>query len=231
MVEIKNVTISEKGTSKKIINNVSFVVENGKIVALIEENGTGSIALLKAVAGLKKITEGDILIQNKSVKLRLNWCEKSIGYAFEDLKEYDKFTVYEFLDFVANEHKVDVNFTQNYINYYVNMFKLNDVLYVKIKNLSPANCKKVFIIASIIFNPTNWVLFEPFSGLNEADKKAVINLIKSEKQRGVAILIACKDLSMVEKLCNCVALLNGGKLEFFGNIASAKAFNKTIKKI
>lgn len=224
MIKIENVSIWQKGENKKIINNVSFSVDNGEVVCLIGESGSGKSTLLKAIAGLKKINEGNIFVQGKSVKLRLNCDEKSIGYAFADLIGYDKFTVYEFLNFVANEHKIDPNLSQIDINCYIDMFNINDVLNDCIKNLSFANRKKVFIIASILFKPSEWILDDPFSGLYEEDKCVVCNLIKEQKQNGVAIIIASNKIEKIECLCDKIAYLEGGEVAFFGAVDKAKEF-------
>lgn len=225
MIKIENVSMWQKGESKKIINNVSFSVDNGEVVGLIGENG---LVLLKAIAGLRKINVGDIFVQGKSVKLRLNCDEKSIGYAFADLTDYDKFTVYEFLNFVANEHKIDPNLSQIDINCYIDMFKLNDVLNDCIKNLSFSNRKIVFIIASILFKPSEWILDDPFSGLSEDDKCVVSNLIKTEKQNGVAILIASNEFEEIERLCDKIVYLESGELAFFCNDDKAKGFKVNL---
>ena len=221
MIKIENVSMWQKGENKKIINNVSFSVGNGEVVGLIGENGS---VLLKAIAGLKKINAGDIFVQGKSVKLRLNCDEKNIGYAFADLTDYDKFTVYEFLNFVANEHKIDPNLSQIDINCYIDMFKLNDVLNDCIKNLSVANRKRVFIIASIFFKPTEWILDSTFSGLSEEDKCVVCNLIKGQKQNGVAVILTSNKFEEIEYLCDKIAYLKGGEVAFFGAVDKAKEF-------
>ncbi len=225
MIKIENVSMWQKDESKKIINNVSFSVDNGEVVGLIGENGS---VLLKAIAGVKKINAGDIFVQGKSVKLRLNCDEKSIGYAFADLTDYDKFTVYEFLNFVANEHKIDPNLSQIDINCYIDMFKLNDVLNDCIKNLSVANRKKVFIIASILFKHSVWILDDPFNGLSKEDKSIVYNLIREQKQNGVAVLIVSNEFEEIERLCDKIAFLNNGELAFFCNVDKAKEFKVNL---
>ena len=66
MIEIKNV--SKKYGSKKALDNVSFNIENGNIFAFIGHNGAGKTTMIKAMMGIIGFDEGDILINEKSIK-------------------------------------------------------------------------------------------------------------------------------------------------------------------
>ena len=66
MISIKNVT--KKYGDKKALNNVSFNVENGEIFAFIGHNGAGKTTMIKSIIGILDFDEGDILINNTSIK-------------------------------------------------------------------------------------------------------------------------------------------------------------------
>ena len=67
MIEIKHVSKTYNG-EKKALKDVSFKVNDGKIFAFIGHNGAGKTTLIKSIVGILNFEEGDILINNKSIK-------------------------------------------------------------------------------------------------------------------------------------------------------------------
>ena len=74
MIEIKNVSKSYNG-KKKALDNVSFKVNDGEIFAFIGHNGAGKTTLIKSMIGILDFDEGDILIDNKSIKTNTIECK------------------------------------------------------------------------------------------------------------------------------------------------------------
>ena len=70
MIEIKNVSKSYNG-KKKALDNVSFKVNDGEIFAFIGHNGAGKTTLINSMIGILDFDEGDILIDNKSIKTNI----------------------------------------------------------------------------------------------------------------------------------------------------------------
>ena len=71
---------SKKYGSKKALDNVSFNIENGNIFAFIGHNGAGKTTMIKAMMGIIGFDEGDILINEKSIKENPIECKKIMAY-------------------------------------------------------------------------------------------------------------------------------------------------------
>ena len=67
MIEIKNISKSYDGV-KKVLDDVSFTVNDGEIFAFIGHNGAGKTTTIKCLVGILDFDHGDILINNKSIK-------------------------------------------------------------------------------------------------------------------------------------------------------------------
>ena len=65
MIEVKNVSIKREG--KKILSNLSFSAESGKITALIGPNGSGKSTLIEAIAGELVPSQGSIKLENQEL--------------------------------------------------------------------------------------------------------------------------------------------------------------------
>ena len=78
MIEIKNVSKTYNGKNKAL-NNISFKINNGEIFAFIGHNGAGKTTMIKSIVGILDFEEGDILINNKSIKKEPIACKKMMA--------------------------------------------------------------------------------------------------------------------------------------------------------
>ena len=91
MIEIKNVT--KRYGNKEAIKNVSFNVNDGEIFAFIGHNGAGKTTLIKAIVGIHKFDEGDILINDKSIIKDPIICKKQMAFVPDNPELYEKMKV------------------------------------------------------------------------------------------------------------------------------------------
>ena len=93
--EIKNVTFSVDGNEK--VKNVSFSIENeGDIICLLGPSGIGKTTVLRTIAGLEKINEGEIFLKGKLISSKNNHIEpenRNISLAFQDNCLFPHYTV------------------------------------------------------------------------------------------------------------------------------------------
>ena len=88
MIEIKNVT--KKYGNNIALKDVSFTVNDGEIFAFIGHNGAGKTTLIKAIVGIHKFDEGDILINGKSIKLDPVSCKKEMAFVPDNPELYEQ---------------------------------------------------------------------------------------------------------------------------------------------
>jgi len=67
-IEFRNVSFSYPKSSEKVLDNLSFIIEPGKRVALIGENGAGKTTIIKLLARFYDVTEGEILINDINIR-------------------------------------------------------------------------------------------------------------------------------------------------------------------
>ena len=88
MIEIKNVSKSYDG-KKKALDDVSFKINNGEIFAFIGHNGAGKTTMIKSIIGILNFDEGDILINDKSIKKEPIECKKMMAYVPDNPDLYE----------------------------------------------------------------------------------------------------------------------------------------------
>ena len=209
MIEIKNVSKTYDGV-KKALNDVSFSVKDGEIFAFIGHNGAGKTTMIKSIIGILDFQEGDILINNKSIKKDPIACKLDMAYVPDNPDLYENMKAIDFINFVLDMYDVPSNIRKEKIEKYAKLFELEDKLTDDIASFSHGMKQKVALIAALAHDPKVLIMDEPFVGL---DPKAVYDIKEIMKQMakdGKTIFFSTHILDVAEKLCSRVAIIKNG---------------------
>ena len=215
MIEIKNVSKSYNG-KKKALDNVSFKVNDGEIFAFIGHNGAGKTTLIKSMIGILDFDEGDILIDNKSIKTNTIECKKIMSYVPDNPDMYENMKAIDFINFVCDMYETPYEIRKNNIDKYAKMFELTDKLNNDISSFSHGMKQKVALIAALAHDPKILIMDEPFVGLDPKAVYDVKEIMKEMTKSGKTIFFSTHILDVAEKLCDRVAIIKNGKIVKIG---------------
>ena len=221
MIEIKKVTKIYNG-EKKALNNISFKVDGGEIFGFIGHNGAGKTTMIKSIVGILDFNDGDILINNKSIKTNPIECKMDIAYVADNPDLYENMKAIDFINFVCDMYEVDKDTRMNNVNKYAKMFEIEDKLGDDISSFSHGMKQKIALIAALSHNPKILIMDEPFVGL---DPKAVFDIkeiMRSMAKEGKTIFFSTHILDVAEKLCDRVAIIKNGKIVKIGKMKDIK---------
>lgn len=221
MIEINNIS-KEYKKNKKVINNLSMKINNGEIFGFLGPNGAGKTTTIKMITGILDVDEGDILIDNYSIKSRPVEAKKNIGLVLDNPDVFLKLKGIEYLNFVADVYDVSEEQRISVIKNLSEIFELKDVLNNKIQSYSHGMKQKLLIISSLLSNPKNWILDEPMTGLDPKSFFELKNLMREHAKNGNAVFFSTHILDVAEKLCDRVAIINEGRLLFIGTYQEMK---------
>lgn len=221
MIEIKNVSKSYNG-KKKALDNVSFKVNAGEIFAFIGHNGAGKTTLIKAMIGILDFDEGDILIDNKSIKTNTIECKKIMSYVPDNPDMYENMKAIDFINFVCDMYETPYEIRKNNIDKYAKMFELTDKLNNDISSFSHGMKQKVALIAALAHDPKILIMDEPFVGLDPKAVYDVKEIMKEMTKSGKTIFFSTHILDVAEKLCDRVAIIKNGKIVKIGKMKDIK---------
>lgn len=233
MIEINNIS-KEYKKNKKVINNLSMKINNGEIFGFLGPNGAGKTTTIKMITGILEVDEGDILIDNYSIKSKTVEAKKNIGLVLDNPDVFLKLKGIEYLNFVADVYDVSEKQRISVIKNLSEIFELKDVLNNKIQSYSHGMKQKLAIISSLLNNPKNWILDEPMTGLDPKSFFELKNLMREHAQNGNAVFFSTHILDVAEKLCDRVAIINEGKLLFIGTYQEMKdelEENKSLEEL
>lgn len=221
MIEIKNVS-KTYNNDKKALNNISFKVNEGEIFGFIGHNGAGKTTMIKSIVGILDFEDGDILINNKSIKDDPIACKLEMAYVPDNPDLYENMTAIDFINFICDMYGADLETRKENILKYAQMFEIEKNLNDDISSFSHGMKQKVALIAALSHNPKVLIMDEPFVGL---DPKAVFdikNIMKQMVKEGKTIFFSTHILDVAEKLCDRVAIIKNGKIVKIGEMKEIK---------
>jgi len=221
MIEIKN--ISKSFGTTKVIDNVSFVFEQGKTNLIIGESGSGKTTMLKLMVGLHEIDEGEILYDGLNFPLlgvkQKQEVRKKIGMLFQGGALFDSLTLEENVRFpldmftkMTNEEKLER------VNFCLEKVQLTNKNNLYPGELSGGMKKRAALARAIANNPKYLFCDEPNSGLDPKTSIIIDNLIQSLTQEfNITTIVITHDMNSVVEIGQNILYVYKGKHWWTGN--------------
>lgn len=221
MIEIKN--ISKSFGTAKVIDNVSFVFEQGKTNLIIGESGSGKTTMLKLMVGLHEIDEGEILYDGLNFPLlgvkQKQEVRKKIGMLFQGGALFDSLTLEENVRFpldmftkMTNEEKLER------VNFCLEKVQLTNKNNLYPSELSGGMKKRAALARAIANNPKYLFCDEPNSGLDPKTSIIIDNLIQSLTQEfNITTIVITHDMNSVVEIGQNILYVYKGKHWWTGN--------------
>ena len=206
MIEIKNLT--KKFNKFTALNQVNIRFNDGHSVALIGPNGCGKTTLIKCILGLNVVEDGDILVNNESVKEHYLY-RKNIGYMPQIGRYPENMTIAQTIQMIKDTRKVSESELDTEL---LEAFELKSIFDKKMRTLSGGTTQKVSAVLAFLFNPGIIILDEPTAGLDPLASEILKNKIIKEKNKGKLIIITSHLLSELDDIVSEIVFMNEGKV-------------------
>lgn len=223
MIEIKNLT--KKFNKFTALNQVNIRFNDGHSVALIGPNGCGKTTLIKSILGLNVVEDGDILVNNESVKEHYLY-RKNIGYMPQIGRYPENMTIAQTIQMIKDTRKVSENELDTEL---LEAFELESIFDKKMRTLSGGTTQKVSAVLAFLFNPGIIILDEPTAGLDPLASEILKNKIIKEKNKGKLIIITSHLLSELDDIVSEIVFMNEGKVIVHQSVEELMTERKTEK--
>ncbi len=221
MIDVKSVSKTYNGKIKAI-DDVSLKINNGEIVGFIGLNGAGKTTLIKMMTGILKMDSGSIKINGHDIVKDSLEAKKCIGYISDNPDMFLRLTGIEFINLIADIYDIPESSRKKRIVDLTSKFDIYDLLDKPLQGLSHGNRQKMMVVAALVHNPKVWILDEPMVGLDPRSALVLKNMMKEHASEGNTVFFSTHVLEVAEKLCDKVAIIDKGKIIYYGTLDDLK---------
>ena len=224
--------ISKSIKDKTIVDKVSFEIKPGSVNGLLGPNGAGKTTTFYLIAGLIKLDSGEIIfngndISNLPMHKRSNM---GIKYLPQEPSIFQDLTVYENLYGLAEISLKEKNKISQFMTQSIEEFSLEQILDLKGRQLSGGQRRKVEIARTLAASPKIILLDEPFAGIDPIAIDEIKNVLRTLKDKGIAILITDHNVREALDICDNAIVVNRGQVIAKG-VKADLINNDLVKKV
>ena len=221
-----------KYKNKKAVNNISFTVDKGEILAFIGPNGAGKSTTIKMLTGILYPSGGEISVAGIDPTKDRKKLAYEIGCVFGQKEQlWIHLTPYDNFKFFGAIYDIPEAVVEKRIQEYNDIFELSEFINTPVRSLSLGQRMICEIVASLIHEPDILFLDEPTIGLDPVIKEKIRVFIKRlNKEKKTTIFLTSHDVGDIEKLCKRVIIINDGKIVLDDSMENLK-YHYLNKKI
>ncbi len=200
---------------------VSFVVNEGELVAFLGPNGAGKSTTMKMLTGYLSPSEGEARIAGHNMLSDRIAGSRHLGYLPENGPLYPDMTPIAMLDFFAEARGMDTKIKKERIESVIDLCDLSSVANKAISKLSKGFKQRVGMAQALLHEPDVLILDEPTAGLDPNQIREVRKTMRKLRETKT-ILLSTHILQEVEAMADRVVLINEGRKVFDGTTADLK---------
>lgn len=204
ILEVNN--LSKKYRQVTILDNVSFKLHEGQIVALVGPNGSGKSTLLNILTNLEQADYGTVTLCGKDHKDSKVF--KEVSYMQDNSVLYDYLTGYDHLQFICQVQQLPKERILEVSNEVGN----EAYLHKKVKHYSLGMKQHLLLAMAVINRPKILILDEPLNGLDPSSAIRVRHLLRQYRDEGMTVLLSSHNLNEIDQLTSNVLFIKDGQI-------------------
>lgn len=211
LLEVKD--ISKKYGTFSALNPLSCRMESGELIGLVGSNGAGKSTFIKILSTLIKPTNGDILLDGRSIVKNPMIMQRNIGYLPQDVALYPNLSAVEFLMYISALKRLPKKEAREQVEYLLETMHLSDVKNKRLSDFSGGMKQRIGIACALLGNPEIIVVDEPTTGLDPEERVTLRNVL-SKLACSKIVLLSTHIISDIEAVASRIMVLKKGNLLF-----------------
>lgn len=213
-IELKNISHCYDG--HHAIDQISLSIKDGELIAILGPSGCGKTTLLRLIAGLLPIQQGQIYFNQKEVNL-LSPQKRNTAMVFQNYALFPHMTVEENISYGLRVRKMSATLRKERVHQIMSKVELTHLNDRKIHELSGGQQQRVALARALVVNPDVLLFDEPLSNLDEKLRVSMRNEIRAiQKDLQVTSLYVTHDQEEAMAIADRIMIMNDGKIQQIG---------------
>ena len=208
---------------KIAVNGLSLDIPVGSFFGLVGPNGAGKTTTLNMVTGLLVPDAGTAMILGQDVWQDVNAAKREIGVMPQPDQIFDRLTGMQLLIYSGMLRGMKRDVAHSRAGDLLNAFDLVSAADTMVSDYSAGMTKKICLASAMIHSPRILVLDEPFESVYPVSSANLKDILAEYASTGGTVIISSHVMSLVEKMCTHVAVINAGQVRAAGTIEQVSA--------
>ena len=196
----------------KVLNSLSFDVNEGEILGLLGPNGSGKSTTINCILSLLKFNDGSIKIFGEEMTPEAYEIKRNIGVVFQNVAVFEELTVYENINYFCGLYIDDKKLRKQYVMEAIELVGLNDFIKFYPKQLSGGLLRRLNIACGVSHKPKLIILDEPTVAVDPQSRNNILDGIKKLNNDGATIIYTTHYMEEVEQICNRIIIIDKGNI-------------------
>jgi len=205
------------------VDNVSFTCQPGKIYGLLGANGAGKTTTLRMLATILEPTDGTAIIAGDDVVEHPEKVRAKVGFLSTATALYPRLTAQEMVEYFGRLNGLDESTLKKRIDDIFQRLDMNSFRDRRCDKLSTGMKQKTSIARTLVHDPPVMIFDEPTTGLDVMTARTIIGFIADCRTQGKTVIFSTHIMSEVERLCDHIGIIHGGKLLEEGTVTELRA--------
>ncbi|MBO5460445.1 MAG: ATP-binding cassette domain-containing protein [Ruminococcus sp.] len=221
MIELTGVNKSFRDV--QVLKDINLTIQDNEVFGLVGPSGVGKSTLLNCLIGLETYQSGSISIDGVRLEelndLKMRQFRKNMGMIFQNFSLVGRKDVFHNIALPMECWKYSKAEIKERVEELAELTGIQDKLKSRPSELSGGQKQRVAIARALTMNPKYLLCDECTSALDPKSTSAILDLLKDlQKHFGITIVVVTHEMSVVQNLCNRMAILDAGQVSLVGGV-------------
>ena len=233
MIELEQIskTFADAGREVHAVNNVSLTIRNGDVFGIIGFSGAGKSTLVRCINLLERPTEGSVRIDGKELTRmparELRQARRKIGMIFQHFNLMPSRTIFGNVAYPLKGSGLRKDQIAEKVRKLLDLVGIADKENAYPSQLSGGQKQRAAIARALANDPDILLCDEATSALDPQTTKAILKLLERlNRELGITLVVITHEMAVVKEICNCVAVMDHGRVVEEGEVFSVFASPK-----
>ncbi len=205
------------------VSDVSFTCQPGQIYGLLGANGAGKTTTLRMLATLLKPASGTVTVAGFDAATAGQQVRAHVGFLAASTALYGRLTAREMITYFGQLNGMDRDAIRARVKQLADELDMHEFLDRRCDKFSTGMKQKTSIARTLVHDPAVMIFDEPTLGLDVMTARSIVKFVRECRNRGKTVIYSTHVMSEVEKLCDTIGIIHGGRLVAEGTLAELQA--------